>query len=91
MNTTRVQETKCLGCGATLDAVSDVSSGAKSAPNPGDPIACLKCGGVATINDSGAICPFTEDQARELAADEGMLRELRRVVGAIHFLKAARN
>jgi ribosomal protein S27E len=87
--TTRVSKTNCLICGTILDAVSGV--GADRGPKPGDPIACIRCGAIATIGDDGALRMFTEEEAESLLADDEVMDELRMVVGAIKVLKHLRN
>jgi hypothetical protein len=88
--TTRVPETYCLNCGTILDAVSTPDD-ANCVPTRGDPIACLRCGAVATVGDDGALRPFTEEEAVALLADDETMANLRRAVGAINVLRHSRN
>jgi hypothetical protein len=91
MSVTRVPETNCLGCGAKLNAFGDLTDAATRGPKPGDPIACIRCGVAATVDESGAMRPFTEDEARELEADKDAMRELVRTVGLIYIARAMSN
>lgn len=86
----RVPQTHCAGCNATLNAAGTVD-GSPYRPKPGDPIACLKCGAVMTVNAAGAVVGFTDAQMAELMADPVAVIELARVVRRIKFIRATVN
>lgn len=85
----RVPETRCLICGKALSAVSAAQGDAK--PKPGDPITCIYCGAVCTIGRDGKLRPMTESEASIFTSDEEWMGEMRKLVGVIRFLKAAKN
>jgi hypothetical protein len=84
-----IPTTSCLHCGTRLDSISDTNGVTR--PQPGDPVACIRCGAVATVDDLGSLRPFTPKEARELADNADLMRQLRRLVGLIHFVTGARN
>lgn len=56
-----MSEAKCPHCGEVLSGISNLTGEQK--PAPGDPIACIFCGAIMTVDDSGNLCPFSEEQA----------------------------
>jgi len=89
-DTTAIHEHDCLLCGKHVDSVSNAEGGARKAPNPGDPVACIRCGAVMTY-ERGRLRPFTDAEAKDPMRDEACMRTLRRVVGAIHLVRAGQN
>jgi hypothetical protein len=73
-----------------IDAISP-PDGTQAIAAPGDPVACLKCAAVMTIDRSGVLRPFTETEANALMEDAELVRALRRLVGAIRVIRAGRN
>lgn len=88
---TRVPETKCLECGHIVNAVGNASAGEPTPPEPGDAIACIECGAVATIDASGALRPFTEEEAHALTSDPEWWAQIHSMVRRIHLLKHSVN
>jgi hypothetical protein len=88
----RVPATRCLNpeCNRPLDAIGRMDDQPAS-PKPGDPIACLRCGNVMTIDADGSLRPFTAQEARELMDDPEAMRELCNVVGKIHAINVMVN
>ena len=78
-DTIRVPETRCLECGRTLDAVGTLD-GTRPDPQPGEPIACLRCGAAMTM-ENGALRGFTDEEMEEL---KEVMDDLARVVRGIH-------
>ena len=91
MSVIRVPKTNCLRCGATLDAVGDLEQPDARGPQPGDPILCIRCGAVATIDAAGALRPFTEAEARELEGDATAMREMAKLAHMIYIVRHAQN
>lgn len=83
---TRVPLTRCLECGRELSAVG-TSDGSPAKPEPGDPIACIGCGAVMTIDAEGALRGFTEEEMDDLTADPEAMNNLALVVRRIHYLR----
>lgn len=87
----RVPEHRCLNCGARLNAIGVHGQGLPAEmPEPGDPVACMRCGAVATWED-GEIRGFTDAEMDALIADTERMDELARLVKGIHFLRGAQN
>jgi hypothetical protein len=92
MSVTRVPETKCLVCGVKLNAIGDLDDGTPDrGPKPGEAVACIRCGAVATVDEGGALRPFTDDEARELEADAEAMADLAGLVRRIQIVRAMRN
>lgn len=85
----RIAPAKCLECGHTIDAIGSLG-GDYPRPNPGDAIACIRCGAVMTMED-GALRGFTEKEMDELVADKEWMNDLARTVKRIHLLKHAQS
>jgi hypothetical protein len=88
----RIPETRCLNpeCGRTLNAIGTLD-GSIPGPQPGDPVACLRCGNVMTTGEDGSLRPFTDQEARELMADQEAMRDLFRAIGRIHAINVMTN
>ncbi len=84
-----VPETKCLACGDLLHFVTSVTG--ENTPSPGDPIVCSNCGAIATIDETGNLCPFTEAQANVFLNDPEWMRMMKRVIKTLHFVRHAKN
>ena len=85
--TKRIPVTQCLECGTTLSGIGDLEDGDGPAPGPGDPVACIRCGAVATVDGDGALRGFTDREMDELIADRAAMDGLARLVQNIHLLK----
>ena len=85
---TPVKQTNCLNCGQILDAIGGF--GHNDEPEPGAPVACIKCGAVMAW-EAGELRPFTDAEAAELAAEAGTMAELRRLVKRIRIIRAGVN
>lgn len=73
----RTIETKCLGCGATIDAGTQIvrEGDEDVAPSEGDVTICLHCGHVMIYaDDHGRLRNPTDDELAELAADEAIVK-----------------
>jgi hypothetical protein len=54
--------------------------GTTSTPNPGDPMACIRCGAVMTYDERGALRGFTDEEIDGLASDTETMAELAKLV-----------
>jgi hypothetical protein len=79
----RIPQSVCIECGVHLDTVSSLDH-TVARPKPGDPIACLECGAVMTM-ENDKIRPFTIEEADSLLADKAAVIHLLQVVKRIHF------
>lgn len=86
----RVPAKPCPECKHPLNAIGSIQDGDRG-PQPGDSIACLRCGAVMTLGADGALRGFTEPEMAELMADTEGMDELARMVKRIHLLKHAQN
>ena len=89
--TKRIPVTQCLECGTTLSGIGDLEKGDGRGHVPGDPVACIRCGAVATVDGAGALRPFTEAEAHALTSDAEWCAALARMVRSIHLLKHQTN
>lgn len=87
--TTRTPECHCLNCGAQLDAVT--AAGHTNPPHAGALSVCLHCGAVMMLDRELQVRGVTEAEARAIAADPDLVRELARIVVCIRHTAAARN
>lgn len=71
----------CPECRTGLDAVSPVTSEAKSNPKPGDVSVCFYCGTVLCYDEGGAIVRATRDDIDKLDPEDAFI--LGGIVGAI--------
>jgi hypothetical protein len=78
----RIPRQKCVACGEVVTALGDPDGGA-AAPEPGDPIACMYCGVVATIGRDGLLRPLTEAEAAALMKDAEHVAALQKLVESI--------
>jgi hypothetical protein len=72
----------CIACGAFVSAIGDPSGEAPN-PEPGDPVACIHCGVVATIGRDGLLRPLTEAEAAALMKDPEHVAALEKLVKRI--------
>ncbi len=86
----RVKETRCLACDTRLDAIGAPGEQGTPVPDPGDPVACIRCGAVMTY-ENGALRGFTEKEMDELERDPEAMSELGHMVKGIRFLKYKRD
>jgi hypothetical protein len=80
----RVPKTTCFNCGHTLDAVDGPDMG--EPPRPGDVTVCLTCAHVMKFGADLKLEGFTEEEARALAADPRLCRDLARIVKDVRFV-----
>lgn len=85
----RIPETNCLVCRQVLTGISATEGDAK--PKPGDPVACINCGAVCTVDDFGDLRPFTEAEAKVLREDDEWMAQVRKLVGVIQIVNAVKN
>jgi hypothetical protein len=79
-----------MECGNRLDAIG-TADGTAAMPSPGDPIACIRCGAVMTIDENAKMRGFTEPEMDELTSDVEAMNNLSRMVQRIHVLRHAAN
>jgi hypothetical protein len=85
----RVPETRCLECGCKLDAIGTMD-GTRPDPRPGEPVACVRCGAVATF-ENGRIRGFTDKEVEDLLCDEAVMNELAHLTRAVHLIRHMQN
>lgn len=85
----RIPATKCLECGHGLNSIGAIID--ERGPQPGDPIACIRCGAAMTIGEDGKLRGFTKTEMDELLADTEAMNDLAQMVKKIHLLKHAQN
>lgn len=62
----------CLNCGnRDVHAVADID-GTERAPRPGDPVVCMTCREVMTVDADGELAAWTEPQIAALCARFGI-------------------
>lgn len=81
----RMADAKCMECGRPLNAIGSIDSTAPL-PKPGDPVACLRCGAVMTI-EGGVLRGFTDAEMNGLVADDEAMDELAQLISKIHFVR----
>jgi hypothetical protein len=87
----KLPEQVCLNCGHHFNACGVV--GEENAPQPkvGDTVVCIQCAGVMQIGPDLRLKGFTEEEARAVAADGGLVDQLMRTVGRVRIVKARMN
>jgi hypothetical protein len=89
--TTHTPLSKCLNCGAKLDAVSTSSGKPDAPPTEGCLTVCLHCGAVMMLDAGLKVRGMTDAEIAELISDRQMMRHLARVSRAIRFVKMMGN
>jgi hypothetical protein len=76
----RISESRCVGCGTRLNAVSTANPGEAAMAEPGDLTVCTRC--LAVMKLDGDLRPraLTDAEAEELMADRDRMEELARMV-----------
>jgi len=67
----RIPESKCLGCGAKLDAYSSPKTSAMA--KEGDISICLDCGHVAVFGKDLRLRPLTDEEIIDIASNDELL------------------
>lgn len=84
----RIEETKCLACGHTINRVGCFDDEAQLPPEPGDLVLCIRCGAImALADDKHSVRPLEEEEIEELVADPDTIQELSEKVARIHFVR----
>lgn len=86
MRSTQTPVNSSLACGYKFDTASH-PVGADVAVTPGSLSVCLKCGAVAKFANDLRVIPLTDKEAQEIASSPETMRELRKLVSAIHFVQ----
>jgi hypothetical protein len=73
-----------------MDAISTLDR-SEAAPEPGDPIVCIRCACVMTIDEDRRLTGFTQAQTDELVADAEWMDLVFKAVGKVHFLNHITN
>ena len=87
-NPNRIEEQRCQGCGYRMDTVSSPATGRNA--QPGDPVLCMKCGLITTL-ENGQLRPLTVFEARQIRANPQLMHEIREALRGIEIIWAARN
>lgn len=83
----KFQDSKCLECGARLNAAGSPGPG-ELLPEPGDYCVCYKCGAVMKFSSDLTPRGMTEAEMDELTADAETMDELARQVARVHLVRA---
>lgn len=81
--THRVPRSDCLHCGHILTVVGTIDGTDSPRPRPGDPVLCMACGAVATVDETGLMRPFTPEEFDELRKDPIAIRDIRYAAGRL--------
>lgn len=82
----RIPEQRCPFCGTEISATSTAGEEATEAPEPGDPVVCIKCASVNTPDENQQLRQMT--RAEIDGFDPITQTDVRRIQEAILFLKA---
>lgn len=84
--TRRITPKPCLRCGVPLNAIGMITEGDARGPQPGDPVVCIRCGGVMTM-ENGELRGFTDAEMDELTADAETMADLARMVQRVYLVR----
>lgn len=87
----RVRPKPCPTCKNNLNAIGSDDGSTGRGPMPGDPVVCLRCGSVMTVDSAGELTGFTDKQMDDLVADREFMNHVARLVRRVHFLRASVN
>lgn len=68
MESYRIKESHCLGCGKAVDAVTS-TIGAKGKPNEGDLSVCIYCGKIAKYGAEMNLVPLPDEELLLIKAE----------------------
>lgn len=83
----KVSESRCLSCGAHLDALGTGNRAVEAKPEPGDAAVCIKCGAVMMLDEQLRLRGMTQEEMDELKANRAWMNEIARMVHRVHFVK----
>jgi hypothetical protein len=70
VETTRVPESRCLGCGAVQSATTSLDG---QRPSPGDFTVCLECGHLMVFADDLTVRELTEGEMHDIAGSPDLI------------------
>lgn len=62
----------CLNCGGPDVCAVAQADGREVEPRPGDPVVCMTCREVMTVDDEGSLCAWTERQIAAMCRRYGL-------------------
>lgn len=83
----RVPESRCLNCGALMNALGTGDRHVEAKPEPGDVSVCIRCGAVMKLDGELRLRGMTNEEMDELTADRAWMDQIAKMVQKIHFVK----
>ena len=83
----RIPQSRCLNCGAPLNAMGTADLNEPALPSPGDAVVCIRCGGVMMVGDDMRPRGMSDAEMDAMTADREWMNDIAKLVQSIHFVK----